>query len=116
MRSAWPMALIVATFAPFSLSAISVRRFWPSGFSSALSNSNSTSEERLICSMTGGGGATTSGAGAAGATATGGTGASARRTASHGAAAFSGVQSVVLQHCPYGEVQDRKSVVQGKSV
>src|SRR6185295_15351452 len=84
--------------------------FIPSGFSSALSNSNSTSDERLICSMTGGwgGGATTSGVGAGGggATATGGGAATCTvRTASHGAAAFSGVQSVVFQHRPYGEVQ-----------
>src|SRR5262245_22174192 len=105
MRSAWPIAAIVAAVASFSLSEISPSLCWPSGLRSALSNANSTSVDRLIFSMTGDAGATTSGVGAGGATATGGAGASTRRTASQGAAAFSGVQSEVFQHWPYGEVQ-----------
>src|SRR4051812_46618466 len=105
MRSAWPIVLISCTFAPFRRPAISSIFCWPAGRSSALSNANSTSDERLICSMTGGcgGGAATSGVGAGGgaATATGGGDATCTvRTASHGAAAFSGVQSVVFQHRP----------------
>jgi peptidoglycan/xylan/chitin deacetylase (PgdA/CDA1 family) len=109
MRSAWPIMLMSWTLAPLRRSAISSSFCWPLGRRSALSNSNSTSDDRLICSMTGGGGGVTSGVGSGAAAATGGGGATATgggtgaetwRTASQGAAAFSGVQSVVFQHRP----------------
>src|SRR5205823_13407172 len=112
LLSSSPDNSLSCTIAPLTRTATSSSFCWPPCRSTALSNSNSTSEDRLICSMIGGGagGAVTSGVGAGaggggGATATGGgTGASTRRTASHGAIALSGVQSVVFQHRPYGEV------------
>src|SRR5512134_2117509 len=59
MRSVWPTATITSKFTPFSLSAKASRACLPSGLSTALSNSNSTSAEKLTfsgASLAGGGG------------------------------------------------------------
>src|SRR5262249_31113410 len=90
-------------FAPFMRLESSSITCLPSGLSSALSNANRTSSETLIFSISGGCAAN---GGGGGATATGGpAGGLTTPTASPGAAALSGVQSLVLQHIPYGEVQ-----------
>src|SRR5688500_2663960 len=114
MRSAWPTATISSTSASLISAASWSRRALPESLSSALLKSNSTSVDSVSFWMTGRGGSTTAGAGAAaatgggagsslgsgGATATGGGGSSARATRSHGSAALAGTQEPARTHWP----------------
>src|SRR6185369_13043374 len=106
MRSAWPTISTRSTRASLMLFASSSSFWRPSGRSSALSNSNSTSLDRLTFSITvdGAGAAAGGGGGGASRAASGAAGAAARGTASHAAAALSVVQSPVRQQLPLESV------------
>src|SRR5688500_8729758 len=104
MRSAWPTARTDSTCASLMRSASWSSSSRPAGRSSALSNSNSTSDCSVTFSITGAGATGAAAIGAGGTATTTGAGAVTTCTASHGATALPGLQSVVFQHCPNGDI------------
>src|SRR5262245_62472424 len=99
--SVWPIAMITSRATPFSLLTRSSSFALPSGFSTALSKSNSTSAAKVTFSVTGFGGTTGGGGGGGGAAA--GFGGGGKHTSrgssdeSHSQFASAGVQYPVRQ-------------------